>query len=68
MSTSGVAMAAKRDTTVKINAEMWKQLKLISAVTGEKMNDFVARVLAPILVREHKKALDQLSKENKGEE
>lgn len=55
-------MAKQKPSTVKITGEMLRQLKTIHLATGEKINAYVARVLAPILAKDYKKALEQIAK------
>lgn len=68
MTTLSAPMAKQRDGTVKISNDLWQKLKLIHAVTGEKMNEYVARVLGPQLAKDHKKALDLLARRQGGDE
>ena len=65
MNPSGGLMAKRDVNTVKISNDTWSRLKLISAVTGEKMNDIVASILDPEVIKRHKKALDQLAKKQR---
>jgi hypothetical protein len=43
-------------------------LKVIHAATGERMSDYLNRVVQPHIVRDHKKAMEILNKRNQTEE
>lgn len=58
---TGATMAKQESSSVKIKRELWQKLKLIHAVTGEKMSDYINRVIEPAVNRDHKAALKQAS-------
>jgi hypothetical protein len=63
---AGATMAKKAQSdssSVKIRRDLWLKLKLITAVTGEKMSDYINRVIEAPVNRDHKTALKQANQE-----